>query len=101
MANDNQNPGKNSQSQNNNKEEVGEGNREADRRYRDATEEYVKSGRPDAAGREAQRSVDDDRERRDLEDAERRARQGSPQPGESQPGKTADGQRGPNSGKRY
>jgi hypothetical protein len=96
MANDNKNPGKNSQSQNKDGE-MGEGNRDADRRYRDATEEYVKSGRPDPAGREAQRSIDDERERRDLEEAERRARQGSQQPG----GKNADSQRGPNGGKRY
>ena len=82
--------------QNNKEDEVGEGNHDADRRYREATEEYVKSGRPDPAGREAQRSMDDDRERRDLEEAERRARDGSPQPG----GKGAP-PRGSSSGKRY
>ncbi len=75
MPND-KNPG-----EKNKEDEMGEGNRDADRRYRDATEEYVKSGRPDPAGREAQRSMDDERQRRDLEEAERRARSGSPQPG--------------------
>lgn len=87
---------KNPGQKNNKEDETGEGNRDADRRYREATEEYVKSGRPEPAGREAQRSMDDDRERRDLEEAERRARQGSPQPG-----KNADDSRGPGSGKRY
>ena len=105
MANDNKNPGPK-----NKEDEVGEGNRDADRRYREATEEYVKSGRPDPAGREAQRSMDADRERRDLEAAERRARSGSPQPGskDARPssdrdaGKSAGGNpRGPSSGKRY
>lgn len=89
MPND-KNPG-----QKNKDDEVGEGNHDADRRYRDATEEYVKSGRPDPAGREAQRSIDDERQRRDLEEAERRARSGSPQPG----GKDAP-PRGSGSGKR-
>ncbi len=101
MPND-KNPG-----QKNKEDEMGEGNHDADRRYRDATEEYVKSGRPDPAGREAQRSMDDDRQRRDLEDAERRARSGSPQPGgkdarpasERDPGKGADNAR-PSAGKR-
>ena len=105
MANDNKNPGPK-----NKEDEMGEGNRDADRRYRDATEEYVKSGRPDPAGREAQRSMDDDRERRDLEEAERRARTGSPQPGgkdarpssERDAGKSAgNNPRGPSGGKRY
>ncbi len=105
MANDNKNPG-----QRNMEDEVGEGNRDADRRYREATEEYVKSGRPDSAGREAQRSMDDDRERRDLEEAERRARHGSPQPGskDARPSssdrdssRSSGSPRGPNSGKRY
>lgn len=71
MANDGD-PGQ----KNNKEDEIGEGNHDADRRYREATEEYVKSGRPDPAGREAQRSMDDDRERRELEEAERRARTG-------------------------
>ena len=94
--------------QKNKEDEAGEGNRDADRRYRDATEEYVKSGRPDPAGREAQRSMDDDRQRRDLEEAERRARPGSPQPGskDARPSSDRDAgktrqPRGPSSGKRY
>src|SRR5947207_540637 len=117
MANDmNQGP-------KNQEDEIGEGNRDADRRYREGTEEYVKSGRPDPAGREAQRAVDDERERRDLEDAERRARQGSSQSGSKNAGQgssqsgsksagssssdrdsgrsSGGGQRGSNGGKRY
>ena len=104
MANDNK------QGQGNKEDQIGEGNQEADRRYRQDTEEYVKSGRPDPAGREAQRSMDDERERRDLEDAERRARQGSSQPGSKNAapsssdrgsgGSSGSGQRGSNGGKR-
>jgi len=105
MANDNK------QGQGNKEDEIGEGNQQADRRYREDTEEYVKSGRPDPAGREAQRSMDDERERRDLEDAERRARQGSSQPASKNAGPSSSdrgsggsgggGQRGSNGGKRY
>ena len=70
----------------------------------------MKSGRPDPAGREAQRSMDDDRERRDLEEAERRARTGSPQPGskDARPSSDRDAGKsagnnpsGPSGGKRY
>ena len=43
-------PNQKNPEQKNKEDEVGEGNRDADRRYRDATEEYVKSGRPDPAG---------------------------------------------------
>ena len=48
---DNDNQGNQKQEAAGNDDEVGEGNRDADRRYRDATQEYVKSGRPDAAGK--------------------------------------------------
>jgi hypothetical protein len=65
------------------RDEIGEGNRDADRRYRTATEDYVKSGRPDAAGKEARRALDDESERRELEAAERRARQS----GQTSPGR--------------
>jgi hypothetical protein len=103
MANDKDNQGPKKK-----EDEIGEGNHDADRRYRDATEEYVKSGRPDPAGREAQRSMDDERERRDLEEAERRARQGSPHPGskDARPSsdrdasKSAGNPRGSGGGKR-
>ncbi len=94
---------KNQGQRNKEEEEMGEGNRDADRRYREDTEEYVKSGRPDSAGREAQRSMDAERQRRDLEDAERRARQGSPQPGSKDARPWSDrggGSRGSNGGKR-
>lgn len=103
MPNDN-NPG-----QKNKEDQMGEGNQDADRRYREKTEEYVKSGRPDPAGREAQRSMDDDRQRRDLEEAERRARSGSSQPGgkDARPssdrdsGQGGSGSRGSSGGKRF
>jgi hypothetical protein len=52
-------------------DEPGEGNRAADRRYREATERFVKEGNVDEAAAEARRAVDDPDERRDLEQAER------------------------------
>jgi hypothetical protein len=61
-------------------DEIGEGNRDADRRYRKATEEYVKSGRSDSAGKEARRAVDDEAQREDLKEAERRGRDTGPKP---------------------
>ncbi len=73
----------NNQGQDNNRDEIGEGNHDADRRYRNAAEEYVKSGRPDAAGKEARRALDEESERREMEAAERRARQG----GQTSPGR--------------
>ena len=51
-------------------EEAGEGNREADRHYREATERYVADGKVDHAAKEAERALDDDGERRELERAE-------------------------------
>jgi hypothetical protein len=50
----------------------GEGNHEADRRYREATEEFIASGRVDEAAREAKRAVDEDGE--ELEAAEQEGR---------------------------
>jgi hypothetical protein len=52
-------------------EEPGEGNREADRRYRESTERFVRSGAVEPAADEARRAVDDPSQRRELEDAER------------------------------
>jgi len=92
MANDNK------QGQGNKEDQIGEGNQQADRRYRDDTEEYVKSGRPDPAGREAQRSMDDESERWDLEDAERRARQASSQSGSKNAGQGSSQSGGKNAG---
>ena len=51
-------------------DEPGEGNREADRRYRDATRKFVDSGAVEPAAKEARRAVDDEREREDLKKAE-------------------------------
>ena len=48
MANDNEVPA------------VGEGNHEADRRYREDTKRFVESGGVDAAAREAKRAVEED-----------------------------------------
>jgi hypothetical protein len=60
--------------------EMGEGNRQADRQYRDDVKKYVDSGRPDEAGKEAQRAVDDDKQRPDLENAERIGKSRSAEP---------------------
>ena len=50
----------------------GEGNHEADRRYREQTEEFIASGRVDEAAREAKRAVEEDAE--ELEAAEQEGR---------------------------
>lgn len=50
----------------------GEGNHEADRRYREDTKRFIASGRVDDAAREAQRAVEEDAE--DLEAAEQEGR---------------------------
>lgn len=51
-------------------QDAGEGNREADRHYREATERYVAAGKVDHAAKEAERALDDDGQRRELERAE-------------------------------
>ena len=51
-------------------DEPGEGNRKADRRYREGVERFVADGGVDPAAREARRAVDDD-DRVELEEAER------------------------------
>jgi hypothetical protein len=51
-------------------DEAGEGNRDADRRYREATERYAKSGAVEPAAKEARRAVDDPKQREDLKKAE-------------------------------
>ena len=53
------------------KDEPGEGNREADRRYREATRKFVDSGAVEPAAKEARRAVDDEREREELKEAEK------------------------------
>ena len=57
-----------------NTEEIGEGNHAADRRYREATEKFIAEGKVPAAAREAQRAVEDEREGRELKQAEERGR---------------------------
>jgi hypothetical protein len=54
-----------------NTDEPGEGNRQADRRYRDATRKFVDSGAVEPAAKEARRAVDDERERQELQEAEK------------------------------
>ena len=58
-------------------DEVGEGNHDADRRYREATEKYVKSGAVEPAAKEARRAIDDPRQREELKKAEDEARRHS------------------------
>jgi hypothetical protein len=50
----------------------GEGNHEADRRYREETERFIASGRVDEAAREAKRAVEEDEG--ELEAAEKAGR---------------------------
>ena len=71
-----------------NTEEIGEGNHAADRRYREATETFIAEGKVAAAAREAQRAVEDEREGRELKQAEERGRAPAnrqPSPGKSAP----------------
>lgn len=50
---------------------TGEGNRTADRRYREATEKFIAEGKVAQAADEARRALDDEDEREELERAER------------------------------
>jgi hypothetical protein len=52
--------------------EKGEGNHEADRRYREETKRFIDSGRVDEAAREAKRAVEEDEG--ELEAAEQAGR---------------------------
>jgi hypothetical protein len=51
-------------------EEPGEGNHEADRRYRDATKRFIDEGKVEPAAKNARHAIDDDKERAELEKAE-------------------------------
>jgi hypothetical protein len=53
-------------------ERGGEGNREADRRYREATKSFISRGDVEEAAREAQRALDQEPD--ELEAAERESR---------------------------
>jgi len=53
---------------------LGEGNRSADRRYREATREFIAEGKVAHAADEARRAMDDEDEREELERAERAGR---------------------------
>lgn len=48
----------------------GEGNREADRKYRQAASEHARSGRSEGAAREAEEALEDKEESEELERAE-------------------------------
>jgi len=61
-------------------EEAGEGNREADRHYREATQRYVADGKVDHAAKEAERALNDEGERRELERAEEIGRSRAKEP---------------------
>lgn len=54
--------------------EKGEGNHEADRRYRDETKRFIDSGRVEEAAQEAKRALEDDGEALAAAEAEGRAR---------------------------
>ena len=51
-------------------ESPGEGNRAADRRYREATEKFVADGKVPEAAEEARRAIENPGEREELERAE-------------------------------
>ena len=51
-------------------DEPGEGNRAADRRYREATKQFIDEGKVEPAAKEASRALDDDEDRAELERAE-------------------------------
>jgi hypothetical protein len=51
----------------------GEGNKTADRHYRDATESFIKSGKVDKAARDAEKAMESD-ERKELEKAEEKGK---------------------------
>ena len=55
-------------------DDIGEGNRQADRRYREKTEQFIAEGRVEPAAREAVRALDNEAEREELEEAEDEAR---------------------------
>lgn len=52
----------------------GEGSKTADLEYRRDATRFAKSGEVDRKAREAEEAIDDDRERRELERAEKEAR---------------------------
>lgn len=55
-------------------EQPGEGNRFADKQYRDATKRFIEQGGVEPAAKEAERSMEDPRQREELERAERTGR---------------------------
>ena len=55
-------------------EEKGEGNRAADKQYRERTERFIKQGGVEPAADEARRAMKDDEQREELERAEETGR---------------------------
>jgi hypothetical protein len=51
-------------------QQPGEGNREADRKYRNAATEHAQSGRSERAARDAEEALEDEDEAAELEEAE-------------------------------
>jgi hypothetical protein len=64
----------------NNVPEKGEGNHEADRRYRDATKRFVESGQVDEAAMEAERALLEEQEELEAAEAAGRSRMAEEDP---------------------
>jgi len=62
--------------QNDNVENEGEGNKTADRKYREGVKRSIKKGNIEQDAKKAEQALDDEDERKDLEDAEEAARKG-------------------------
>jgi len=58
----------------------GEGNRAADRRYRDATKRFIDEGKVEPAADEAREAVEDEAQRAELERAEEAGRKRAAEP---------------------
>ena len=58
----------------------GEGDHEADRRYREETERFIASGRVDEAAREARRAMEEDSEELEAAEQEGRSRSAGEDP---------------------
>lgn len=52
-------------------EQPGEGNREADRQYRESTKRFIDKGGVEPAAKDARRAVEDAEQRQGLDEAER------------------------------
>jgi hypothetical protein len=57
-------------------ENQGEGNRDADRNYREGIKKHLKKGNVEQEGKDAANALDDEEQREDLEEAEEAGRRG-------------------------